>query len=291
VTDAAITLAAHAKINLALRVGARASDGYHQIETLFQRIDLADDVTVRVANGPDTLDVSWDSVRPSDLGSAEQNLAWRAAAAYRDAASWPAHWQINILKRIPAGAGLGGGSADAAAVLCALDQLAPLPLGVDRLLALGAKLGADVPFPTTRESRAIGRGRGEKLQRLPPLAPAHVLLLVPPFGTSTAHAYSALDAQRERRGTPGSSGAAELRAPALVSWGAVALHQFNDFEASVFAEHAELGAARATLEEHGALIARLSGSGSTVFGLWDSHLPASPIRPGTGWHSIATRTV
>src|SRR3982751_6289548 len=128
---------AQAKINLFLRVLARESSGYHQIETLFCRLALGDDVTVRVGVRGRSLDCN--GALPSEgLGPVEQNLAWRAAVAYADAASWPIDFAIEIEKRIPVGGGLGGGSADAGAVLRALDALAPSPLAPQALLDIAA---------------------------------------------------------------------------------------------------------------------------------------------------------
>ena len=115
---------AQAKINLFLRVLAREASGYHQLETLFQRLDLGDDVRVRIGVRGRAVDT-----RGADVGPTEGNLAWRAGVAYADAAGWPDGFAIEIDKRIPVGGGLGGGSADAGAVLRCLDRLNPTPLG------------------------------------------------------------------------------------------------------------------------------------------------------------------
>src|SRR5258707_1321972 len=132
---------AQAKINLMLRVLGREPSGYHQLETVFQRLDLADEVTVRIGGESRSVDCTGEAMPPGGLGSPEDNLAFRAAVAYHGATGWPGTFSIEIMKRIAVGAGLGGGSADAGAVLRILDTLSPRPLGI-RLLELAAPLGA-----------------------------------------------------------------------------------------------------------------------------------------------------
>lgn len=277
-SGAAVTVDAHAKVNLILRVLEREPSGYHQIETLFQRLALADTVAVRVTGATCTLDVAFAGLAPADLGPAEKNLAWRAAAAYRDAAGWPNGWAIELTKRIPAGAGLGGGSSDAAAVLRALEQLAPRKLGGTKLRAVAASLGADVAFFVADASLAIGRGRGDEIRDLPALPAANVAIAVPGFAISTAQAYADLDAARSGATPP----AAALRDNDDFSgWAAVAKRQINDFEPPTFARHPELAAIRTQFEKAGAQIARLSGSGSTVFGLWPTPRPTVALPVGT----------
>src|SRR5262245_16387174 len=125
---------AQAKVNLFLRVLAREASGYHQLETLFCRLELGDDVVVRVGVDGRSLDCVGEAIPPEGLGPTERNLAWRAAVAYADATGWPNDWAIEIAKRIPVGGGLGGGSADAGAVLRCLNRLAPSPLTDDALI-------------------------------------------------------------------------------------------------------------------------------------------------------------
>jgi len=196
------------------------------------------------------------------LGPAEKNLALRAAALYQDATGWPSGFAIEILKRIPVGGGLGGGSADAGAVLRMLDALAPRPLGV-RLLELAARLGADVPFMATETPLAFAWGRGERMLGLTPLPRRRVQLLVPQFGISTTDAYRWLDESREAYQLTG----ALLPAAALLSWDEVGEVAQNDFEAPVEAKHPQLTVYRETLSQGGAKPAMLAGSGSTVFGV------------------------
>jgi len=217
-------LLSQAKVNLFLRVLAREASGFHQIETLFQRIALGDDVLVRAGAAGRSLDC-----RGADVGPVERNLAWRAAVAYAEAAGWPAGFAIEIDKRIPVGAGLGGGSADAAAVLRILNALAPAPLPDERLLALGLALGADVPFLATEHARALAWGRGERLLALPPLPPRRLAVLMPDAAVPTADAYGWLSADRGAFAPE----ARLLDADACATWAGVAALAANDFEAPV----------------------------------------------------------
>jgi 4-diphosphocytidyl-2-C-methyl-D-erythritol kinase len=271
---------AQAKINLFLRILAREASGYHQLETLFQRLELGDDVRVRVDVEGRSLDCS-----RADLGPVERNLAWRAAEAYQAATGWPGGWAIEIEKRIPVGGGLGGGSADAGAVLRCLNALAPHPLSAGELLALAAPLGADVPVLTTEAPLALAWGRGERMLALPPLPARRVHLALFGDGVSTAEAYGALPEQR---------GASMRPRPILwmperlARWDDVALVATNDFESVVFPLREDVAAVRDMFDQvtrrvdalhhtdgeparrdpaggDTAPIALMSGSGATVF--------------------------
>jgi 4-diphosphocytidyl-2-C-methyl-D-erythritol kinase len=281
------TLSAHAKINLILRVLDREPTGYHQIETLFQRIALADKVVVGPANGTSSLDLKWEGLERKNLGPPEQNLAWRAAAAYRDAAGWPNAWHIELTKRVPAGSGLGGGSSDAAAVLRGLNQQAPTPLSNDVLQSIAASLGSDVPFFVVDAPLAIGRGRGERLRTLPPLPPATVAIVVPDFAISTEEAYAALAETRSGTRRP----AASIRnGDDFSQWASVAPRQTNDFEDTVFRKHPQLATVRKSLEKAGAMIARLCGSGSSVLGIWEGTGVKPKVDLPKGWKLLLTET-
>ena len=264
-------LVAQAKINLFLRVLARESGGYHQLETLFQRLELGDEVAVRVGVSGRSLDVG-----DAELGPTEQNLAWRAAVAYSDAAGWPDGFAIEIEKRIPVGGGLGGGSADAGAVLRALDRLNPRPLGAAPLLAIAAGLGADVPFLTAEHPLALAWGRGERMLALPPLPARHVHLALFAEGVATADVFRALAAGTAPRTRP------ILWSPErFATWDAVALVATNDLEPVVFGMRPEIGrmkqlfetvagelaASRVDRPDDGdsTPIALMTGSGATVF--------------------------
>ncbi|HYV99215.1 MAG TPA: 4-(cytidine 5'-diphospho)-2-C-methyl-D-erythritol kinase [Gemmatimonadaceae bacterium] len=266
--DGSLEIAAPAKVNLFLRVLEREPSGFHQIETVFQKLALADTLTVRPTDGRSSLKLSWEGLAPLPLGPVERNLAWRAAAVFQRERDWPRGWDITLVKRIPAGAGLGGGSSDAAAVLRALNALCPDPIDDTTLRTLGAGLGSDVPFFLSDASCAIGRGRGERLTPIggPPLEPATIALITPGFPIATAEAYGALAAARTAARFPAPR--ARLTDSTLRSWRDFAAIHANDFEATVFQRYPELEECRNRLERAGASIAMLTGTGSTVFGLW-----------------------
>jgi 4-diphosphocytidyl-2-C-methyl-D-erythritol kinase len=251
-------VAAQAKLNLGLRVLARERGGFHTIETLFVRIALADVVTVRVHEDDRTL-----LVTGADTGPTEENLAFRAAAAYAAATGWPRGFAIEVEKKIPAGAGLGGGSADAGAVLRALNALAPEPVSDLELFRIGLELGSDVPYLTSIEALALAWGRGERMIALPALPERTALLVLPGYAVSTATAYGWLAASR-----PVDVPSPRLvTVPELTSWESVARHVVNDFEPVVAAHHPEMLEIIAQLRGEGATIAGLTGSGSALFGI------------------------
>jgi 4-diphosphocytidyl-2-C-methyl-D-erythritol kinase len=251
-------VAAQAKLNLGLRVLARERGGFHTIETLFVRIALADVVTVRVHEDDRTL-----LVTGADTGPTEENLAFRAAAAYAAATGWPRGFAIEVEKKIPTGAGLGGGSADAGAVLRALNALAPEPVSDLELFRIGLELGSDVPYLTSIEALALAWGRGERMIALPALPERTALLVLPGYAVSTATAYGWLAASR-----PVDVPSPRLvTVPELTSWESVARHVVNDFEPVVAAHHPEMLEIIAQLRGEGATIAGLTGSGSALFGI------------------------
>ena len=277
----AVSIEAQAKVNLRLCVLAREASGYHQLESLFIRIDLAD--TVRVATDTKTRSLECAGL---DL-PAEENLAYRAAVAFLEAARWDTGFHVAIEKRIPSGAGLGGGSADAGAVLRALNALAPSPLAPSELMTIALRLGADVPFLTADSTLAMAWGRGERLLALRPLPAREVLLALPNFGVNTAAAFG--------WHAEASTGRA-LEAPAPLSldeldrWDAVAKLARNDLEGVVFAKHPEIAQCVETLASAGARIARMSGSGSTAFGIFDRRLMQEPTGFPEGTRLVQTRT-
>jgi 4-diphosphocytidyl-2-C-methyl-D-erythritol kinase len=268
---AAVEVRANAKVNLRLRILARETTGFHQLETIFLRLDLADVVRVRRARGH-SLDISGD-VSAAALGPTERNLAWRAARAWAEAAGTIEGWAIELEKHIPVGGGLGGGSADAGAVLRALDAMSPQPLGESRLLAIAASLGADVPFLATTRACALAWGRGERLLALEPPPRRHVVLLVPAFGVNTAEAYGWL-ASHPRSVAP--EDAAVLVPEVLHTWAGIAAVATNDFETVVSAHHPVLASLVGALENAGCAPAMLSGSGAVVFGVLPDGVSEAP---------------
>ena len=249
---------AQAKVNLFLRILARDASGYHGLETLFTRLELADEITVRVGGEARAIDCG-----PADVGPSPSNLAFRAAATYAEVTGWPRGFDITVEKRIPIGGGLGGGSADAGAVLRALDAMAPNPVGPDALAAIGARLGADVPFVTSDASLALAWGRGDRMVALPALPGREIGLVCFPFGVSSAEAFAWV--AESRAGQPMPSIGRPLSIDALTTWKGVASLAGNDFEREVAGRHPEIADVLEAARARGAVIAELTGSGSTVF--------------------------
>lgn len=258
-TVRAARVLAQAKVNLRLRILAREASGFHQLETIFLRLALADEVTVRIGGHGRSLDVQGAATGPT-----ERNLAYRAAMAYREAGG-PEDFAIEIEKNIPVGAGLGGGSADAAAVLRALNALAPRPFSEDRILALAAPLGADVTFLASNAVMALAWGRGERMLELQPPPQRPVVLLVPPIEVSTAEAYGWFD---DAAGPPPMEPRV-WRPSDLSDWPHLAAIAHNDFQRVVARRHPEIAGLVAELRGLGARPAMMSGTGSAVFGVLD----------------------
>ena len=281
-----VRVEAQAKINLRLKVLSLGESGYHSIETVFLRVALADAITVVTSDGGGiAVDVSGHPSLIIASGPADQNLALKAAAAYCERAGWHPRVEIRIDKVIPVAAGLGGGSADAAAVLRALDALSPSPLPGAELLSLAATIGSDVPFLVGRDAMAVGWGRGERLMALPALPPRPMILAIPPVHVSTREAYGWLGKARgEAPAGPSIPG------DAFESWESTAAHAENDFFDVVAQRHPVVRKIHDSLLERGARIAMLTGSGSAVFGIFDSE-PPSAEGPLTGeWQEIRTAT-
>ena len=281
-----LTLRASAKINLDLRVGARRPDGYHDLHTILQTIDLHDTVTVESRRGPWALEGDA-AAMPLD----HTNLVWRAAAALWQAAGKsgePHGVRIRVTKRIPARAGLGGGSSDAAAALVGLSRAWRVRLSPGEIMSVAATVGSDVPFFLIGGT-ALGLGRGERLYPLVNRSRRHVVLVLPEFGVSTADAYGWLADQRTQDPGPGT-----LDGPG-VSSGTWTLHPegSNDLEGPVERRHPAIGAIRRRLTTAGAELARMSGSGSAVFGLFSAQRAASAAAAGLardGHRVVLTRT-
>jgi 4-diphosphocytidyl-2-C-methyl-D-erythritol kinase len=257
----AVTRSAPAKVNLFLRVLAREDNGYHGIETLFCRLRLADElVAERVAEPGVTIVVDG-----AETGPDEDNLAVRAAHAVLEATGRRFGVRLALTKRIPVGAGLGGGSADAAAALDAVNALAGHAIPPAELLHAAARLGADVPFCLSGAPLALAWGHGERLLRLPPLPNAPVLLLIPPLAVRTPEAYGWID---EARTPAGRRGALVLDVPAIGAWSDVARMAGNDFESVVFGRVSQIREAFDALARTGPLLCRMSGSGSALFAVY-----------------------
>lgn len=277
---------APAKVNLFLRVFDARPDGYHEIETLFQAVDLADRVRVELGGDGVRLDVEG-----ARLGAEQDNLAYRAATRLLAELGRSDGARITLEKRIPVGAGLGGGSSDAAAVLRCLAALASVPLDDPRLRRIGAGLGSDVPFFLGLRPLAAGRGRGDVLEPFAPLPASDLVLVSPPVHVSTGWAYRALD---EARRTRGSGGGPALRGRPS-SWRDVVAEAHNDFQDLVAAAHPEVARALAALRAAGGRVALMSGSGSTCFGVFaeraSAERAAEALSADLGWTCRAVRTL
>lgn len=252
----AVRVAAHAKVNLFLRILARDTSGYHQIETAFALLDLADELEARRTESGVTLDVEGPDVGPMD-----ENLAVRAARAVLDATAGRFGVALRLTKRIPVRAGLGGGSSDAAAALHAVNALAGNAVPRHELLHLAARLGADVAFCASGAPLALAWGRGERLFRIPAPPAAPALVAVPAVTVATPDAYRWWD---EANAQPAPRGPVALDLDALATWGSIGRLGGNDFESPVFGKHPELRALYERVAGTGPVWVRLCGSGSAV---------------------------
>lgn len=254
-----VRIAAHAKLNLFLRILAReAPAGYHQIETAFALLELADELVVsRTASGVAL------TVHGPELGPPEENLAVRAARAVLEVTGHTFGVALELTKRIPVRAGLGGGSSDAAAALHAVNALGRNAVPRPELLHLATRLGADVTFFASGAPAAAAWGRGERLFRLaaPPPLPALVALPAPSLAVATPDAYRWWD---EMHPEPRPRGPLVLDADAFAGWGSLGRLGGNDLEIPVFGKHPPLRALFERLAGTHPYWVRLCGSGSAV---------------------------
>jgi len=256
-----LTLHPPAKVNLFLRVLAREESGYHQLETLFSTLEFQDTLTLERAPVGVSL-----QVEGASLGPVEENLVYRAAEAFLGEARVGEGVAMRLEKRIPPGAGLGGGSSDAGATLMGLRALFPGTVGMDRLLDMAGDLGADVPFFVSGSPIALGWGRGDRILPLPPLPSVPVLLALPSLEISTPFAYELLANTGESVRSRNPS--ALFSIGAFSRWEDLATLAHNDFEGPIFQAYPELAEIRSALQESGSLFSLLSGSGSAVFGIF-----------------------
>jgi 4-diphosphocytidyl-2-C-methyl-D-erythritol kinase len=279
-----LTLRASAKINLDLRIGVRRPDGYHDLQTLFQTLDLHDSLSMQSWRGAFALDGD-----PALMPLDHTNLVWRAADALWRASGKsgdPRGVRVRVTKRIPARAGLGGGSSDAAAALIGLSQVWRLPTTLRALLPVAATLGSDVPFFLIGGT-ALGLGRGERVYPLVNRPRRHVVVVLPDFGVSTSDAYRWLTEDRAMDPAPWTPDPAPWTldpapwtpdpapwTPDPAPWTLDPASGRNDLEAVVEPRHPAVAAIRRQLADAGAELARMSGSGSAVFGLFSAELTA-----------------
>jgi 4-diphosphocytidyl-2-C-methyl-D-erythritol kinase len=256
-------VSAPAKVNLFLRILAREEGGYHGLETLFCALSMAD--AVRVQRGAPGIRLQVEGA--VDTGPPERNLCVRAAERFHAAIGTSPAVDIHLAKRIPSAAGMGGGSSDGAATLRALNALHGEPLDGAALLRLAIELGSDVPFFACGSALTLAWSRGERLLALPPLPPRPVIVAHPGVAMPTAEAFRRI---AERRGGGYAPDARSLALQDLRGWESVEPLAENDFEAVVAEEIPFIDLARSALRQGGACIAMMAGSGSSVFGVFDS---------------------
>jgi len=277
-----LTVRAPAKVNLFLAVRGERPDGYHEVETVLQAVSLWDELILRRGRG-----ITVTCGNP-DVPSGDNNLCCRAARLLAERTGHDieaAGVAIVLRKNIPMQAGLGGGSSDAAATLVGLNRLWGLRLRRQELIQIAAEIGADVPF-FIHGGAALGTGRGERLQRLAPGPVLHMVVANRGPGVSTAWAYS-----RWRPGARGPSLRRTLAALGAGSPDAVAAALRNDLEAAVLPHRSDIAELKARLMEAGAVGTLMCGSGSAVFGLFQTPRAAQDIAQSVCKNGIWARVV
>jgi 4-diphosphocytidyl-2-C-methyl-D-erythritol kinase len=264
------------KINLLLNILGRRQDGFHELETVMQPVDLCDRLSFELVTEPGVILTCSDPSLPVDAA----NLVYRAAARFIEAAGCPEGVQIHLEKQIPVAAGLGGGSGNAAVTLMALNELFGRPLDSPRVFELASAIGSDVPF-FLEAKPALAMGRGERVEVLEPfsaLQGAFVLLIHPGFGISTAWAYRSLANFPEAlHGRPGRAAdlIERLRGTGLKHAGDAF---YNSLEAPALTKFPILALYQKALCEFGAAAVLMSGSGSTTFAIAEDRNKADQLR-------------
>ena len=258
-----ITVFAPAKINLTLRILDRRPDGFHNLWSIMQTVALEDEVQIRLRADRQDVRLRCDAAQ---LAADQTNLVYRAAAEMLARAQESIGLDIELRKRIPMGAGLGGGSSDAAATIIGLNHLLQLRWTPAQMADAGQSLGSDVPFFLFAPSAYVA-GRGEAVRPVVVEGARWVVLVNPGFGVNTKWAYQELAATRAAV-RPLSLFQQALDRQSQVNWAQLIDVAENDFEVPVFSAHGKLQDIKGTLQAHGAEIALLSGSGATVFGIF-----------------------
>jgi len=249
---------AYAKVNLTLDVLGKREDGYHDLQSVMQTISLRDDIEIDIGTGKPWKIVCDKEGVPTD----ERNLAWKAAKVYCQAMNKdPGGLEIRITKRIPSQAGLGGGSADAAAVLRALNEHYGNPLSVMALAELGSQVGSDVPFCVVGGT-AMVEGRGERLRMLPAMPDCVFVVCKPDFSISTPELFKKIDEKTIAKRPNNRAVESAILAGDL---GRVAENFCNVFDPLVTEEHLELNYIKSIFNSYGSVGQQMTGSGSAVF--------------------------
>jgi 4-diphosphocytidyl-2-C-methyl-D-erythritol kinase len=264
-----ITVFAPAKINMILRILERRPDGFHNLWSIMQTVALEDEVQIRLRAGRQDIQLRCDATQ---LAADHSNLVYRAAAEVLGRAQQSIGLDIELRKRIPMGAGLGGGSSDAAATIIGLNRLLQLEWSPTQMADAGQLIGSDVPFFLFAPSAFVA-GRGETVRPVVVEGVRWVVLVNPGFGVNTKWAYQELAATRTAV-TPLSLDQRELDRQSRVSWAQLIAAAENDFETPVFDVYGKLREIKRSLQAHGAEIALLSGSGATVFGVFEDEARA-----------------
>lgn len=269
-----VRVPAFAKINLTLAVLWKRDDGFHDIATVFQTIDLCDWLEIAYEPRPST-----EIAVSATLPIPGENIAAKAARKVLDATGCTGHIKIHIEKHIPLGGGLGGSSTDGSSVLLALPKMLGVSLAIEDRERIGAELGSDVNF-FLHGGTAAAFGRGDQLDLLPDLATHHGYLVTPGFPIDSGAAYRALNRGREVENNNARARfrelLSEIESAPLSAW---ATKCVNDFETVAFSQYPALGEQLQQLVAKGATLARMSGSGSSLFALYEGTPPALPHRP------------
>ena len=274
-----------AKVNLGLHVHGKREDGFHELETIFQMVSLFDDVELELLSSGIKLECDMPGI-PTD----DTNLVCKAALLLRKSYQVEGKGvSIRLKKKIPFGAGLGGGSGNAAGVLMGLNRLWDLNIEREKLFTLAAELGSDVPFFLTSPC-ALGKGRGERLKVLEPCSKFQVLLVFPGFPIATSWVYQNLRLKLTKRPNNISILRKNLSLSNITSLGS---QLYNDLESVVIQKFPEVKVVKDELWAWGALGVLLSGSGSTVFGIFDDPEKAQVACASLNgdWERVVTETI
>ena len=294
-----LILHSHAKLNLYLKIVGKRKDGYHSLQTIFERIDLADTVIIRPSL---TRRISL-SCNKSSLPRGRANLAFQSAKLLQKACAVSKGADIELIKRIPVGAGLGGGSSNAAAVLLGLNKLWKLGLSLDKLLVFGRKIGSDVAFFLYNCSFALGEGRGDRIKpfHLQGVRPLWQILVVPRIEVRTPRVYREWDAARQKKKSLWltiSQSNVNIISSALRKGDLTRLGQglFNSLERITLGLYPQVGVVKKRLSDLGLKSILMSGSGPAVFSVVSSKKKAVSLsrlltREHPHWQIFATRTV
>jgi 4-diphosphocytidyl-2-C-methyl-D-erythritol kinase len=277
---------AFAKINVGLHVLGKRPDGFHEIRTVYQTVGLADLLQVSISPRQKGIHLECNH---GDLSAGPENLVYRAADLWQRSTGYKGGIRLRLEKKIPMGAGLGGGSSDAATTLLALERLTGNRLELLARIELAARLGSDVPL-FLLGGRVLGCGRGEEIYPLTDLPARHCLIVFPGFSVSTAEAYAALGLRLTERKEDRKINVLGKRSPfPLEAWGPAE----NDFEWFVFARWPELARVKRQLIRAGAETASLTGSGSALYAVYESaqQLNRAASRMPADWKVFKVRTL